>query len=73
MENSSKNRLGGTAQLKLDDMAVRVIANTTVGEVCPVFLLDKYISKLPAAAIEKDLFYCRPLPSLPKGTMNPGI
>ena len=31
------------------------------GERCPVFLLDKYISKLPVEAKEKDLFYVRPL------------
>lgn len=70
-ENSSKNRPGGVTQLKLDHKSVTIVANTSVGERCPVFVLDKYISKLPVAAIEKDLFYCRPLSSVPKGESEP--
>ena len=33
-------------------------------------LLDKYISKLPPGAIEKDIFYCRALNSVPNGDSN---
>ena len=65
-ENSSKNRPGGLAQVKLDHKSVTIVANTSVGDRCPVSILDKYISKLPDGAIEKDFFYCRPLPSVPK-------
>ena len=68
---TNQNRLGGTAQLKVGHKAVTIIANTTVGERCPVFILDNYISMLPTAAIEKDIFYCRPLPFMPKGEDEP--
>ena len=58
LEHSSKSRPGGVDQVKLDPKSVRIVANSSVGERCPVFILDKYISKLPNAAIEKELFYC---------------
>ena len=63
-EKASKNRQGGLAQLKLEHKTVNVMANPTSGIRCPVHLLDKYISKLPQEAIQKDHFYCRPLPSI---------
>ena len=34
-------------------------------EKCPVSILDKYLSKLPKDAFEKDLFYVRPLSVMP--------
>ena len=71
LEHSSKNRPGGVDQVKLDHKSVTIVANSSVGEMCPVFILDKYISKLPNAAIEKELFYCRPLPSIPKDVNDP--
>ena len=71
LEHSSKNRPGGVDQVKLDHKSVTIVANSSVGERCPVFILDKYISKLPNAAIEKELFYCRPLPSIPKDVNDP--
>ena len=43
-----------------------IIANPSVGEKCPVHILDLYISKLPVAAKEKDIFYCRALQDVPK-------
>ena len=65
-ENSSKNRPGGFGQLKVQHKSVTIVANPNVGERCHVFLLDKYISKLPVDAIEKDLLYCRPLSIITK-------
>ena len=43
-----------------------IIANPSVGEKCPVHIVDLYISKLPVAAKEKDIFYCRALQDVPK-------
>ena len=42
-----------------------IVANPAVQPQCHVYALDKYISNLPPAAIEKDLFYCRPCSVLP--------
>ena len=67
VENSSKNRPGGLNQMKLSHKSVTIVASDSSGDKCPVFILDMYISKLPAAAREKDLFYCRPLAVTPKG------
>ena len=72
-ENSSKNRQGGLKQLRTEHKVVTIVANEVVGDRCPVFLLDRYISKLPTAAKEKDLFYCRALPTLPKTLKILGI
>ena len=35
------------------------------GQRCVVFLLDLYLSKLPAFAFEHDILYCRPKSSVP--------
>ena len=67
VENSSKNRPGGLNQMKLSHKSGTIVASDSSGDKCPVFILDMYISKLPAAAREKDLFYCRPLAVTPKG------
>ncbi len=60
-ENSSKNRAGGIAQLKLDNKSVFIAEVPEAGERCHCKLLDKYISKLPQEAIDADLFYLQPL------------
>ena len=70
-ENSSKNKQGGLKQLRTEHKVVTIVANEVAGDRCPVFLLDRYISKLPTAAKEKDLFYCRALPTLPKKPEDP--
>ena len=58
-EHSSKKRPGARVdQVKLDHKSVTIVANSSAGERCPVVILDKYISKLPIAAIEKELFSC---------------
>ena len=54
-ENTSKNRNGSFKQ--------PIYSCPQAGDRCPVSLLDKYISKLPEEAKEKDLFYVRPLES----------
>ena len=65
IENSSKNRAGGMAQLRLSHKKVPIYANPIVGERCHVFLLDKYFSKLPKCSKEKGFFYWKPLATLP--------
>uniref|UniRef100_A0A1X7TCK4 ZMYM2-like/QRICH1 C-terminal domain-containing protein n=1 Tax=Amphimedon queenslandica TaxID=400682 RepID=A0A1X7TCK4_AMPQE len=70
-ENSSKNKQGGLKQMRLDRKVVTVVANSKIGERCPVYILDKYISKLPDKAKEMDLFYCRAYPKLPKNPNDP--
>ena len=70
-ENSSKNCEVGLAQLKLEHKNVSIIANKDVGCRCHVHLLDRYISKLPLDAVENDIFYCRPLPSIPSDPTKP--
>ena len=67
-ENSSKKRQGGLKQM---NKVVTIVSNTSVGNRCPVFLIDLYISKLPPVAKEKDIFYCRPLTNLPKDSSGP--
>uniref|UniRef100_A0A1X7TT57 DUF3504 domain-containing protein n=1 Tax=Amphimedon queenslandica TaxID=400682 RepID=A0A1X7TT57_AMPQE len=61
-ERSSKNRPGGTAQIRLEHKTVPIVANHAAGICCHVFLLDMYLKKLPPIAIEKDYFYCKPSP-----------
>ena len=61
MENSSKNRAGGLAQLRLEHKTVPIYSVPSAGERCHVRLLDLYLSKLSASAKEKDNFYCQPV------------
>ena len=56
-ENASKNRPGGITQTRLCHKSVTIVANPLAGTHCHVFLLDRYINKLPKGAIEKDLFF----------------
>ena len=42
-----------------------------VGERCPVFILDTYLSRLPPKARENDLFYLRPLSEAPSDVSAP--
>ena len=70
-EKASKNRPGGIEQTRLDHKSVTIVANPRAGSRCHVFLLDKYIKKLPKGAIEKDLFYCKPLSIVPKDESSP--
>lgn len=45
---------------------VQINANPQAGDRCHCKLLDLYISKLPAEAKEKDIFYVRPMEKLNK-------
>jgi hypothetical protein len=63
-EYGSKNRPGGRKQLNLSNKAVRFYSQQSLGSRCHVYLLKLYISKLPQTAIDKDLFYCKPLSKL---------
>ena len=70
-ENSSKNKQGGIRQIHVEHKVVTIVANSAVMEKCPVFLLDRYISKLPKEAKENDIFYCRPLQKIPQDSTQP--
>ena len=70
-ENASKNRQGGIVQMRLEHKSVTIVANPLVGDWCHVFLLDTYIGKLPQCAIEKDVFYCKPLSNVPTDITSP--
>ena len=69
-ENSSKNRSGGLAQLRVTNKRVPVYAVPEAGEKCHVSVLDKYLSKLPLDAIERDNFYLTPLPAVPSNSQR---
>ena len=70
-ENTSKNRNGSFKQLRVKSKVVPVYPAPDAGERCPVSILDKYISKLPSEAKEKDLFYVRPLEIVPDDPDKP--
>ena len=55
-EQVSKNRPGGWHQLNLENKTVVQYARQQEGESCHVHLLQLYISKLPASALERDIF-----------------
>ena len=48
-ENVSKNTNGSFKQIHLKRKVVPIYACPDAGERCPVYILDKYISKLPPA------------------------
>ena len=70
-ENISKNRNGSFKQLHVKSKIVPVFACPAAGERCPFHILDTYISKLPPQAFEKDLFYIRPLETVPTNPTSP--
>ena len=55
-ENGSKNHSGSFNQLHVESKSVPVLACAEAGVHCHVAILDKYISKLPPFAFEKDVF-----------------
>ncbi len=70
-KNASKNRQGGLRQLKVENKVVPILATPLAGHQYHVQILDRYISWLPPAAVEKDYFHCRPLANLPKDPSAP--
>ena len=69
IENGSKNNSG--ANLRVENKIVPVYSNPESRSRCVVFLLDKYISKLPPVAFEKDIFYMRPKLATPSDPDSP--
>ena len=70
-ENVSKNRNGSFKKIHIKSKVVPVYACPEAGERCLVYILDKYISKLPSFAVDKDVFYVRPLHKLPIDSSAP--
>ena len=56
-----KTEVGGLNQLRFENKTLPVFACTEAGVRCHVSILDKYLSKLPPFAFEKDWFYMEPL------------
>ena len=60
VEHGSKNRVGGVAELRIENKVVPCYSVPENGEKCLVSLLDTYLNKLPGFAFDKDILYCRP-------------
>lgn len=58
-------------QLRVKSKVVPLYSTPNGGKWCPVNILDKYISKLPSEAKEKDIFYARPLEIIPDNPDKP--
>ena len=65
VEHGSKNRSGGLKQLSLENKSVPCPAVTESIPRCFVYLFDKYLSKLPPFAFEKDILYLRAKDKVP--------
>ena len=70
-ENALKNRQGGLKQLRVENKSVPILATPEAGNKCHVHILDLYLSKLPPIAKDKDIFYLRPLDTVPKNPAAP--
>ena len=71
VEYGSKNRSGGLAQLRLENKHVPCVAVPENLPACLVYLLDKYLKKLPRYAFDEDILYCRPKASTPADDTTP--
>ena len=60
VENGSKNRSGGLND-RFTNKVVPIYSNPSSGNRDHVFLLDNYLSKIPQAARQLDIFYLRPV------------
>ena len=69
VENGSKNRSG--VNTKETNTVVLVYASPSTPPHCLVYLLDLYISKLPAESKERDVFCLRPAAGVPAGRTAP--
>ena len=70
-EYVSKNRQGTFRQQHLSCKEVPIYACSRAGDRCHVRLLDLYLQNLPPEAIEKDIFYVRPLDKIPSDPSAP--
>ena len=62
-EFGSKNNQGGFSSLNLQNKVVK--QHESSSSRCHVKILDKYLQVLPAEAVDKDVFYLKPLASVP--------
>ena len=62
-EAGSKNKKGTFVEIQ--NKVVPIYSSLQAGERCHVHVLDLYLSKLPKDAIDRDIFYIRPLPAVP--------
>lgn len=69
-EFGSKNRQGGFNSLNSDNKSVRQYENT-IGAICHVKILDKYLQKIPDEARSADNFYLTPVAVLPSDSAKP--
>ena len=69
IENGSKNRSGMNTTVA--NKIVPVYALPERRPRCLVYLLDLYISKIPLAAKERNLFYVRPVTKMPVDCQSP--
>ena len=69
MENGSKNRCG--VNTKETNKVVLVYASRSTRPRCLVYLLDLYLSKLPAGSKERHMFYLRPAAKVPADLTAP--
>ena len=67
-ENASKNRSGGVAQLDVSHKVVHQFTHPELGERCHVFILDKYLAKIPDSV---KVNYVRPLNKAPESDNAP--
>ena len=65
VEHGSKNRVGGVAELRIENKVVPCYSVPENGEKCLVSLLDTYLNKLPGFAFDKNILYCRPKSTVP--------
>ncbi len=64
-EQRSKNILGGLAQLRHKNKRVPCYSVPEDTPQCLVFLLDKYVEKLPLFTFTNNILYCRPKKDVP--------
>ena len=62
-----QNRPGGLVQLRVKNKVVPIHAVPEAGEHCHVYVLDRYLEKIPEAAFEKDNFYLQPVATTKEG------
>ena len=68
-EFGSKNNQGGFSSLNLQNKVVKQHESSSLR--CHVKILDKYLQVLPAEAKNNDVFYLKPLASVPSNPDAP--
>ena len=70
-EHTSKTKNGSFRKLHIQNKVVPIYECKEAGQQCPVYILDKYISKLPSEAVSNDIFFFRPLDKIPSNDSMP--